>query len=291
MIFYFKLLTLAKAIMSIKIYKRNAAGRRNMSVVKPDNLTDKKPEKSLVAKLDKNTGRSWGKISVRHKGGNQKRKYRIISFGREKIGIPGKISAIEKDPNRSALIALVNYRDGEKKYVLAVQGMKVGQEILSGEKVAIKEGNRMKVKNIPVGTIISNIEIFPGRGGQMVRSAGSGATLMAVDEKNAQIKLSSSEVRLISSECYVTIGQVSNFEHSAERIGKAGRNRWKGIRPTVRGSAMNPVDHPHGGGEGRQGIGLKHPKTPWGKPALGKKTRKKFKYSNKFIVKRRSKRK
>lgn len=277
--------------MSIKIYKRNAAGRRNMSVVKPDNLTDKKPEKSLVAKLDKNTGRSWGKISVRHKGGNQKRKYRIISFGREKIGIPGKISAIEKDPNRSALIALVNYRDGEKKYVLAVQGMKVGQEILSGEKVAIKEGNRMKVKNIPVGTIISNIEIFPGRGGQMVRSAGSGATLMAVDEKNAQIKLSSSEVRLISSECYVTIGQVSNFEHSAERIGKAGRNRWKGIRPTVRGSAMNPVDHPHGGGEGRQGIGLKHPKTPWGKPALGKKTRKKFKYSNKFIVKRRSKRK
>lgn len=262
-----------------------------MSVVKPDNLTDKKPEKSLVAKLDKNTGRSWGKISVRHKGGNQKRKYRIISFGREKIGIPGKISAIEKDPNRSALIALVNYRDGEKKYVLAVQGMKVGQEILSGEKVAIKEGNRMKVKNIPVGTIISNIEIFPGRGGQMIRSAGSGATLMAVDEKNAQIKLSSSEIRLISSECYVTIGQVSNFEHSAERIGKAGRSRWKGIRPTVRGSAMNPVDHPHGGGEGRQGIGLKHPKTPWGKPALGKKTRKKFKYSNKFIVKRRSKRK
>jgi len=186
----------------------------------------------------------------------------------------------------------VNYKDGEKRYVLASEGMQAGQEIISAEKAPIKLGNRLKVKNIPIGTIISNLEIFPGKGGQAVRSAGSGAVLTAVgDDGNAQVKLSSGEIRLVSNECYATIGQVSNFEHSAVRIGKAGRNRWRGIRPGVRGSAMNPVDHPHGGGEGRQGIGLKHPKTPWGKPALGKKTRKKQRYSNKFIVKRREKRK
>ena len=275
--------------MAIKVYKRNTAGRRNMSVVKPDDLTDRKPEKSLMSKLSRKYGRSKGKISVRHKGGGHKRRYRLVDFKMDKLNIPGKIFSIEKDPNRSSLIALVNYRDGEKRYILASEGMKAGVEIISGENVPVKKGNRTKLENIPVGTVISNIEIFKGRGGQAVRSAGSGATLMATDEKMAQIKLSSGEIRLVDKECYATIGQVSNFEHNSINIGKAGKNRWLGKRPTVRGSAMNPVDHPHGGGEGRQGIGLKHPKTPWGKPALGKKTRKKFKYSDKFILKRRKK--
>lgn len=275
--------------MAIKKYRRNHAGRRNMSVVKPDDLTDRKPEKSLISKLSRKYGRSKGKISVRHKGGGHKRRYRTIDFKMDKFDIPGKIVSIEKDPNRSSLIALVVYRDGEKRYVLASEGMKSGIEIISGRSVAIKKGNRTKLENIPVGTIISNIEIFKGRGGQIVRSAGSGATLMATDEKMAQVKLSSGEIRLVDKECFATIGQVSNFEHSSINIGKAGKSRWLGKRPAVRGSAMNPVDHPHGGGEGRQGIGLKHPKTPWGKPALGKKTRRKFKYSNKFILKRRKK--
>lgn len=275
--------------MAIKVYKRNTAGRRNMSVVKPDNLTDQKPEKSLLSKLSRKYGRSKGKISVRHKGGGHKRRYRLVDFRMDKLDIPGKIVSIEKDPNRSALIALISYGDGEKRYVLASDGMKVGIEIISGENAPIKKGNRTKLKNIPVGTIISNVEIFKGKGGQVVRSAGSGATLMATDEKMAQIKLSSGEIRLADKECYATIGQVSNFEHGSINIGKAGKSRWLGKRPAVRGSAMNPVDHPHGGGEGRQGVGLKHPKTPWGKPALGKKTRKKFKYSNKFILKRRKK--
>lgn len=260
-----------------------------MSVVKPDNLTDQKPEKSLLSKLSRKYGRSKGKISVRHKGGGHKRRYRLVDFRMDKLDIPGKIVSIEKDPNRSALIALISYGDGEKRYVLASDGMKVGIEIISGENAPIKKGNRTKLKNIPVGTIISNVEIFKGKGGQVVRSAGSGATLMATDEKMAQIKLSSGEIRLADKECYATIGQVSNFEHGSINIGKAGKSRWLGKRPAVRGSAMNPVDHPHGGGEGRQGVGLKHPKTPWGKPALGKKTRKKFKYSNKFILKRRKK--
>lgn len=277
--------------MSIKIYKRNTAGRRNMSIVKSDLISGKKPEKALLSKKANRAGRSRGKISVRHKGGGHKRRYRIIDFKLDKFGVPGRIAAIERDPNRSAFIALIHYRDGEKRYVLATEGMKAGQEIISDENAPIKFGNRVKVKNIPVGTIVSNLELFPGRGGQAVRSAGSGATLTAVEEKTAQVKMSSGEIRLISSECYATIGKVSNFEHSSIDIGKAGRKRHMGVRPTVRGSAMNPVDHPHGGGEGRQGIGLKHPKTPWGKPALGKKTRKKSKYSNKFIIKRRSKRK
>jgi large subunit ribosomal protein L2 len=273
----------------IKKYRRNHAGRRNMSVVKPDDLTDKKPEKSLISMLSRKYGRAKGKISVRHKGGGHKRRYRLVDFKMDKFNIPGMIVAIEKDPNRSALIALVVYKDGEKRYVLASEEMKKGKEIISGENVPIKKGNRTKLKNIPVGTIISNIEILEKKGGQIVRSAGSGATIMATDEKMAQIKLSSGEIRLVNKECYATIGQVSNFEHNSINLGKAGKSRWLGRRPAVRGSAMNPVDHPHGGGEGRQGIGLKHPKTPWGKPALGKKTRKKFKYSNKFILKRRKK--
>lgn len=274
--------------MAIKVYKKNTAGRRNMSVVKPDNLTDQKPEKSLTFNINKKYGRSHGKISVRHIGGGHKTKYRLVDFKQNKFDISGKIISIEKDPNRSALIALVSYRDGEKRYILATDGMKVGKEIISSEKAPVQRGNRMKLENIPVGTIISNIELVPEKGGQIVRSAGSSATLMGIDAGMAQVKLASSEVRIISKDCFASIGQVSNFEHNSYNIGKAGRARWMGRRPTVRGSAMNPVDHPHGGGEGRQPLGM-HPKTPWGKPALGKKTRKKSKYSNKFILKRRQK--
>jgi large subunit ribosomal protein L2 len=277
--------------MAIKVYKKNAAGRRNMSIVKPDQVTvGAMPEKSLLRVIRHNAGRSNGKISVRHQGGGHKRRYRLVDFRQDKHDIPGKIAQIERDPNRSALIALVNYKDGEKRYVLATSGMKVGQEILSGATVPVADGNRMKLSNIPAGTVISCVEMRIGRGAQIVRSAGSSATLMALDENGrAQVKLSSGEVRLISGECFATIGQVSNFEHGAERIGKAGRSRWKGKRPAVRGSVMNPVDHPHGGGEGCQPIGLKAPKTPWGKIALGKKTRKRKKASNQYILKARAK--
>ena len=278
--------------MAIKIYKKNNAGRRNMSIVKSE-VVDyaKKPEKSLLRVKKCLAGRSGGKISVRHQGGGNKQRYRMIDFKQDKFGIPGLVSAIERDPNRSSFIALINYKDGEKRYILATEGLKKGDEVVSGPTAPIKSGNRAQVKRIPIGTNISNVEFFPGRGGQVARSAGSSVVLAAVEGKNAQIKMASGEIRLISSECYATIGQVSNFEHSAVTIGKAGRKRHMGVRPGVRGTVMNPVDHPHGGGEGRQGIGLKHPKTPWGKPALGKKTRKKYKYSNKFIIKRRSKRK
>lgn len=275
--------------MAIKVYKKNTAGRRNMSIVKPDDLTDKKPEKSLLAPMTQKAGRSHGKISTRHQGGGHKRRYRLVDFKQQKHDVVGRIVAIEKDPNRSALIALISYVDGDKKYILATEGMKAGVEIMTSQTAPIKKGNRTALKNIPAGTIVSNIELIAGKGGQIIRSAGSGATLMAVDEKKAQLKMSSGEIRLVSKDCFATIGRVSNFEHGVERLGKAGRNRWKGKRPEVRGSAMNPVDHPHGGGEGRQGIGLKYPKTPWGKPALGKKTRKKNRYSDKFIVKRRTK--
>lgn len=260
-----------------------------MSIVKPDNLTDKKPEKSLLRKIDRNFGRSKGKISIRHRGGGMKRRFRIVDFKMNKVDIPGKVAAIEKDPNRSSLIALVVYPDGEKRYVLATSHMKAGQEIITAEKAPIKEGNRLALKNIPVGTAVSNLEMQPGKGGQMVRSAGSSATLQAIDGGMAHIKLSSGEIRMVSEKCFATIGQVSNFEHNLVRIGKAGKKRHLGWRPTVRGTAMNPVDHPHGGGEGVQPIGLKYPKTPWGKPALGKKTRKKNKPSNKYIVQRRKK--
>lgn len=273
--------------MAIKIYKKNAAGRRNMSIVKPDQVSATRSEKSLLRPLPKRAGRSNGKISVRHKGGGHKRLYRLVDFRQDKLGVPGKIAQIERDPNRSSLIALIHYKDGEKRYILATAGMKTGAEVLCAESASVADGNRMKIKNIPTGTIISNIEMQIGKGAQMVRSAGSSATLMALEGEMAQVKLSSGEVRLVPKDCYATIGQVSNFEHSAERIGKAGRSRWKGIRPTVRGTAMNPVDHPHGGGEGRQPLGM-HPRTPWGKLALGKKTRKK-KASNKYIVRRRMK--
>lgn len=261
-----------------------------MSIVKPDGVTDKRPEKSLTVSKKNSAGRSGGKISVRHRGGGHKRLYRLVDFRQDKWGVPGKVAALENDPNRSGLIALIHYVDGEKRYILATQGMKVGQMVLSGDQVPIVQGNRTKITNIPTGTIICNIEIQIGRGGQIVRSAGSQATLMALDGVFATVKLSSGEIRLISKECFATIGQVSNFEHGVERIGKAGRSRWKNKRPSVRGSAMNPVDHPHGGGEGRQPLGM-HPKTPWGKPALGKKTRKQKKASNKYILKRRAKKK
>ena len=276
--------------MAIKIYKRNTAGRRNMSIVKPEGITDQRPEKSLTVSKKTSAGRSGGKISIRHRGGGHKRLYRLVDFRQNKWGVPGKVASLEKDPNRSGLIALVHYHDGEKRYVLATQGMKVGQEIVSSDMAPIVQGNRTKLANIPTGTIICNIEIQIGRGGQIVRSAGTQATLMALDGPMATVKLSSGEIRLVSKDCFATIGQVSNFEHGAERIGKAGRSRWKNKRPAVRGSAMNPVDHPHGGGEGRQPLGM-HPKTPWGKPALGKKTRKQNKASNKYIVKRRTKKK
>lgn len=277
--------------MAIKIYKKNTAGRRNMSIVKSADVSNKKPEKALLAPIKSKAGRSHGKISVRHQGGGAKRRYRMVDFKQDKFDIPGKIVALERDPNRSSFIALINYADGEKRYILASEGMKAGMDIVTSEKAPIKFGNRTKIKNIPTSTIICNLELFPGKGGQIVRGAGSGAILTAVEDKTAQVKMPSGEIRLISSDCYATIGQVSNFEHNAVNIGKAGRKRHMGVRPGVRGTAMNPVDHPHGGGEGLQGIGLKHPKTPWGKPALGKKTRKKKRYSNKFIIKRRQKRK
>jgi len=277
--------------MAIKVYKKNNAGRRNMSIVKSEDVSKKKPEKSLMAPMKSKAGRSHGKISVRHQGGGAKRRYRIVDFRQDKFGVPGVIAAIERDPNRSSFIALINYKDGEKRYILASEGMKAGLEILTAPDAPIKLGNRTQVKNIPTGTTICNLELFPGKGGQIVRGAGSSAILTAVEDKTAQVKMPSGEIRLVSSECYATIGQVSNFEHNAISIGKAGRKRHMGVRPGVRGTVMNPVDHPHGGGEGRQGIGLKHPKTPWGKPALGKKTRKKKRYSNKFIIKRRQKRK
>lgn len=274
--------------MAIKVYKKNHAGRRFMSVVKPEGVTDGKPAKRLLAPKKKMAGRSGGKISVRHQGGGHKRRFRIIDFIQGKWGVPAKIVSLEKDPNRTSLIALLSYRDGDQRYILATHDMRVGQVVVSGPEAPIVAGNRLPLERIPVGTIICNIELQQGKGGQIVRSAGGQATLMAVDGPLAQIRLASGEIRLIPRVCYATIGQVSNFEHGAERIGKAGRSRWKNRRPAVRGSAMNPVDHPHGGGEGRQPLGM-HPKTPWGKPALGKKTRKRKHRSNRFIVQRRRK--
>jgi len=270
----------------IKIYKKTTPGRRQMSVNKLEKDFGK-PEKSLTYFLKRDRGRSQGKISVRHKGGGHKKKYRQIDFKMDKVNIPARVERIEKDPFRSANVALLYYKDGEKRYSIAVEKMKVGQEIIISENASIKEGNRAILRNIPVGTQVSLVEIFPGKGAQLARSAGSSAILMSVEGNMAQLKLASGELRLASADSWATIGQISNILHNTVMIGKAGRSRWMGIRPAVRGTAMNPVDHPHGGGEGRQGIGLKHPKTPWGKPALGKKTRKKFKYSDKFILKRR----
>ena len=274
--------------MAIKKFKPTTPSRRHMTVIKSEEITKFSPEKSLLTSLKKNAGRnSQGKITVRHKGGGEKRKYRIIDFKRDKDGIPAKVAGIEYDPNRTANIALLNYKDGEKRYILAPLGLKVGDVIVSGEGSDIKVGNCLKMKDMPVGTVIHNIELKKGKGGQLVRSAGISAQLMAKEGKNVLLRLPSGEMRYVNAECKATIGQVGNVDNSNVTIGKAGRKRHMGIRPTVRGSVMNPNDHPHGGGEGRSPIGRPSPVTPWGKPALGYKTRNKKKQSNKMIVTRR----
>ncbi len=252
-------------------------------------LTKKKPEKRLLLSLKKKAGRNnSGRITVRHRGGGVKRLYRIIDFGQEKMDIPAKVIALEYDPYRTAFIALLEYEDGERRYRLAAQDMKVGDEVICSEKAEIKIGNRMKLKNIPVGTLVYNVELYPGKGGSVVRAAGTSAKVLAHEEKCVNLEMPSTEIRSFWGECFATIGSVSHPEWRYEIIGKAGRRRLKGWRPTVRGSAMNPVDHPHGGGEGRAPIGLRYPKTPWGKHALGVKTRKK-KASDKYILQRRKK--
>ncbi|MFD2617380.1 50S ribosomal protein L2 [Terrilactibacillus laevilacticus] len=276
--------------MPIKKYKPTSNGRRNMSSLDFAEITTNKPEKSLVTGLSKKAGRNnQGKLTVRHQGGGHKRKYRIIDFKRNKDGIPGRVATIEYDPNRTANIALINYADGEKRYILAPKGIKVGTPIMSGVDADIKVGNALPLKNIPVGTIIHNIELKPGNGGQLVRSAGAEAQILGKEGKYVLVRLGSGEVRMILETCRATIGQVGNLEHELVSVGKAGRSRWLGKRPTVRGSVMNPNDHPHGGGEGRAPIGRKSPMSPWGKPTLGYKTRKRNKPSDKFIVRRRKK--
>ncbi len=259
--------------MPVKAYKPTSAGRRGMTGLTFEEITKKKPEKSLTAPLKKTAGRNaHGRITVRHRGGGEKRKYRIIDLKREKVGIPAVVEAIEYDPNRSARIALVRYEDGEKRYVIAANGLKVGDRIVSGSDAELSRGNTLPLSAIPVGTQIHNIELNPGRGGQLVRSAGVAAQLMAKDAERAQVRLPSGEVRIVSTRCKATIGQVGNLDHGLVKLGKAGRTRHMGIRPTVRGSAMTPRDHPHGGGEGKAPIGGQ-PQTPWGKPAMGFKTR------------------
>ncbi|MDB5085284.1 MAG: ribosomal protein [Bacilli bacterium] len=276
--------------MGIKKYKPTSPGRRFMSVSTFEEITTTEPEKSLLEPLKKNAGRNnQGKITTRHRGGGAKRQYRIIDFKRTKDGIPGRVATIEYDPNRSANIALIAYADGEKRYILAPNGLKVGDTIYSGPGSDIKVGNALPLINIPVGTMIHNIELKSGKGGQLVRAAGVEAQLMAKEGDYCHIRLASGEVRLVRSECRATIGQVGNLDHENITIGKAGRTRHKGFRPTVRGVVMNPNDHPHGGGEGRAPIGRKSPMSPWGKPTLGKKTRKKNKPSNKYIVRSRKK--
>ncbi|WP_077304106.1 50S ribosomal protein L2 [Terribacillus halophilus] len=276
--------------MAIKKYKPTTNGRRNMSVSDFADITTDKPEKSLLAPLHKRGGRNnQGRLTVRHQGGGHKRQYRIIDFKRDKDGIPGRVATIEYDPNRTANIALIHYVDGEKRYILAPKGLEVGTEILSGEGADFKVGNAMELASIPVGTIIHNIELKPGRGAQLARSAGAQAQILGREGKYVLVRLTSGEVRLVLGTCRATVGQVGNLEHELIIVGKAGRSRWKGKRPTVRGSVMNPNDHPHGGGEGRAPIGRKSPMSPWGKPTLGYKTRKRNKQSDKFIVRKRKK--
>lgn len=279
----------------MKIYKPTTPGRRGMTKADDKQLTKKaKPFKKLLKIKRSKAGRSRkGRITVRHKGGGHKKKYRIIDFLRsDKLAIPAKVLSIEYDPNRSTHIALIAYKDGEKRYVLAPQDLGVGDEIITDEKTVLKSGNRMMLKNIPVGTFVYNIELIPGQGGKIVRSAGDSAQVMAIEGKYVQLTLPSGEVRMVLGKAMASIGALSNPEHGFVNLGKAGRKRWLGIRPTVRGSAMVPADHPHGGGEGRAPIGLrKGPKTPWGKQAFGVKTRKRKKYSDKFIIKRRHKKK
>ena len=276
--------------MALKKFNPTTPSRRQMTMPTFEEVTTNAPEKSLLVSLKKTGGRNaQGKITVRHHGGGAKRKYRIIDFKRNKDGVPAKVATIEYDPNRTANIALLHYADGEKRYILAPVGLTVGTTVLSGPTADIKPGNALALKDMPVGTVIHNIELKPGKGAQLVRSAGVSAQLMAKEGKKALLRLPSGEMRFVSIECKATIGQVGNIEHGNVVIGKAGRKRHMGIRPTVRGSVMNPCDHPHGGGEGRTSIGRPSPVTPWGKPALGYKTRKKNKASDKLIVSRRTK--
>ncbi len=273
--------------MGIRKFKPTTASRRHMTILTFEEITKTEPEKNLTAPLTKKAGRnSQGRMTVRHKGGGHKRLYRIIDFKRRKDEVPAKVAAIEYDPNRSANIALLHYADGHKAYILAPHNLKVGDKVYSGPESDIKTGNAMKLKDIPVGTLIHNIELRPGKGGQMVRSAGTVAQLMAKEGSYAHVRLPSGEVRLVHVDCRATIGQVGNLDYENQTIGKAGKSRWLGIRPTVRGSVMNPVDHPHGGGEGRAPIGRKYPVSPWGKIAIGGKTRKR-KASDKMIVRKR----
>ena len=275
--------------MAIKTYKPMTNGTRGMSTLVNEEITKTTPEKSLVVTLKKNGGRNnQGRITVRHQGGGAKRKYRIIDFKRNKDGILGTVSAIEYDPNRTANIALITYADGEKRYIIAPKGLKVGDKIESGENADIKIGNSLPLGNIPEGTMVHNVELKEGKGGQMARSAGSSVQILGREGKYTLLRLASGEVRKVLSTCRATIGEVGNADHELVKVGKAGRKRHMGIRPTVRGSVMNPNDHPHGGGEGRAPIGRKGPVTPWGKPALGAKTRKKSKASDKLIVRRKN---
>ena len=276
--------------MAIKHFRPVTPGQRKKSTLVNTELTKTAPEKSLLKVAKKNAGRNnTGKITVRHQGGGVKRKYRVIDFKRNKFDIVGTVASIEYDPNRSANIALINYADGEKRYIIAPKGLKVNDKVVSGEKVDIKVGNACPLMNIPVGTVIHNIELTLGKGGQIARSAGQSAQILGREDKYVMVRLSSGETRKILGTCMATIGEVGNEDFSLVRLGKAGRTRYLGIRPTVRGSVMNPNDHPHGGGEGRAPIGRKGPVTPWGKPALGYKTRKNKKYSDKLIVRRRKK--
>lgn len=275
--------------MSIKVFKPTTNGRRNMSVTDYSELSKVAPERSLLAPLKKNAGRnSYGRITIRHKGGGNRRKYRIIDFKRDKQDVSATVLTVEYDPNRSAHIALIQYEDGEKRYILAPVGIKVGDKIEAGANADIKPGNALPLANIPTGTFVHNVELYPGRGGQLARAAGNAAQLMAKENGNALLRLPSGELRNVSALCMATVGTVGNTDHENVKIGKAGRTRHMGIRPTVRGSVMNPNDHPHGGGEGKSPVGRPGPCTPWGKPALGYKTRDKKKASNKMIVKRRN---
>lgn len=278
--------------MAIKRYKPTTNAHRGRSVLDFADITTDTPEKSLLRPIYKNAGRNnQGRITTRHQGGGHKRKYRLIDFKRNKDGVNGRVATIEYDPNRTANIALINYADGEKRYILAPKGLQVGQEIQSGEGADIKVGNALPLKNIPVGTVIHNVELKPGRGGQLSRSAGTEAQILGREGKYNLVRLASGEVRLILADCRATIGQVGNEEHELVQIGKAGRSRWLGKRPAVRGTVMNPVDHPHGGGEGKTGIGMPSPVTPWGQPTLGYKTRKRSNPTNKYIVRERRRRK
>ncbi len=273
--------------MAIKMYKPTSPGRRGMSVSTFEEITRTTPERSLLRPLRENAGRNnQGRVTVRHQGGGHKRMYRVIDFKRDKLGVPGRVDSIEYDPNRSARIALVVYADGDKRYILAPLGLKVGAQLLAGPQAEVRVGNSLPLRNIPLGTIVHNVELAPGRGGQLARSAGTAAQVMAKEGDFAQLRLPSGEVRRVLLTCAATIGQVGNTDHANINLGKAGRKRWLGVRPGVRGTAMDPNSHPHGGGEGRSSVGMPGPKTPWGKPALGYKTRKN-KRTNKYIVRRR----